>query len=59
MSRADILGGQLVEATEQPVEPSARAGFPEETVAAMAQAWCRQVPSRWRSSDRVAILKVA
>jgi hypothetical protein len=26
MSRADVLGGQLVEATERPVEPSARAG---------------------------------
>jgi hypothetical protein len=21
----------------------------------MAHAWCRQVPSRWRSSDRVAV----
>jgi hypothetical protein len=46
MSRADVLGGQLAEATERPVEPSARAGFPEETLAAMTQAWCRQVPSR-------------
>jgi hypothetical protein len=55
MSRADVLGGQLAEATERPVEPSARAGFPEETLAAMAQAWCWQVPSRWRSSDRVAV----
>jgi hypothetical protein len=36
MSRADVLGGQLDEATERPVEPSARAGFPEETLAAMA-----------------------
>jgi hypothetical protein len=54
-SRADVLGGQLAEATERSVEPSARAGFPEETLAAMAQAWCRQVPSRWRSSDRVAV----
>jgi hypothetical protein len=54
MSRADVLRGQLAEATERPVEPSARAGFPEETLAAMAQAWCRQVPSRWTSSDRVA-----
>jgi hypothetical protein len=41
MSRADVLGGQLAEATERPLEPSARAGFPEETLAAMAQAWCR------------------
>jgi hypothetical protein len=46
VSRADVLGGQLAEATERPVEPSARAGFPEETPATMAQAWCQQVPSR-------------
>jgi hypothetical protein len=39
-SRADVLGGQLAEATEWPVEPSARAGFLEETSATMAQAWC-------------------
>jgi hypothetical protein len=31
MSRADVLGGQLAEATERLVEPSARAGFLEET----------------------------
>ena len=37
MSRADVLGGQLAEATERPVEPSAWAGFPEETLAVMAQ----------------------
>jgi hypothetical protein len=35
MSRADVLGGQLAEATERPAEPSARAGFLEETLAAM------------------------
>jgi hypothetical protein len=40
MSWADVLGGQLAEATERPVEPSARAGFLEETLAAMAQARC-------------------
>jgi hypothetical protein len=40
MSRADVLGGQLAEATERPVEPSARAGFLEETPAMMAQARC-------------------
>jgi hypothetical protein len=39
-SRADVLGGQLAEATERPVEPSAWAGFLEETLAAMARAWC-------------------
>jgi hypothetical protein len=40
MSRADVLGGQPTEATERPVESSARAGFLEETLAAMAQARC-------------------
>jgi hypothetical protein len=40
MSRADVLGGQLTEATERPVKMSARAGFLEETPAAMAQARC-------------------
>jgi hypothetical protein len=40
MSRADVLEGQLAEATERPVEPSARAGFLEETPATMAQARC-------------------
>ena len=34
MSRADVLGGQLAEATERPVKPSARAGFLEETLVA-------------------------
>jgi hypothetical protein len=36
MSRADVLGGQLAEATERPVELSARVGFLEETPAATA-----------------------
>jgi hypothetical protein len=40
MSQANVLGGQLAEATEWPVEPSARAGFPEETPVTMAQARC-------------------
>ena len=40
MSRADVLGGQLAEATERPVEPSAQVGFLEETLATMAQARC-------------------
>jgi hypothetical protein len=40
MSRADALGGQLAEATERPVEPSARVGFLEKTSATMAQARC-------------------
>jgi hypothetical protein len=34
VSRADVLGGQLAEATERPAEPSARAGILEETLAA-------------------------
>jgi hypothetical protein len=38
MSRADVLEGQLAEAMKRPVEPSARAGFPDETLAVMAQA---------------------
>jgi hypothetical protein len=36
MSRADVLGGQLAEATERLIRPSARAGFLEEALAAMA-----------------------
>jgi hypothetical protein len=39
-SRAGVLGGQLAEASGRPAEPSARAGFLEETLAAMARAWC-------------------
>jgi hypothetical protein len=40
MSRANVLEGQLAEATERPVEPPARVGFLEETPATMAQARC-------------------
>jgi hypothetical protein len=40
MSRADVLGGQLAEATERLVKPSVWAGFLEETLATMAQARC-------------------
>jgi hypothetical protein len=36
MSRADVLGGQLAEATERSVEAFARAGTPTETLAMMA-----------------------
>jgi hypothetical protein len=36
MSWADVLGGQLAEATEQPVEVFARAGTLTETSAMMA-----------------------
>ena len=40
MSRPGVLGGQLAEATERPVQPSTRARFLEEILAAMAQAQC-------------------
>jgi hypothetical protein len=40
VSRADVLGGQLAEATERPVEVFAWAGTLEGTLATMAQAWC-------------------
>jgi hypothetical protein len=40
MSQADVLGGQLDEATGRLIKPSAWAGFLEETLAAMAQARC-------------------
>jgi hypothetical protein len=49
MSRADVLGGQLDEATERPVEVFARAGTLTETLAMMARAWCWLPPLRWRS----------
>ena len=40
VSRADVLGGQLAEATERPVEVSARAGAVAESLAVRAQARC-------------------
>jgi hypothetical protein len=40
MSRADVLGGQLAEASGWSAELSARAGFLDETLAAMARARC-------------------
>jgi hypothetical protein len=40
MSQADVLGGQLAEATERSVELSARVRFLQETLATMAQARC-------------------
>jgi uncharacterized coiled-coil DUF342 family protein len=40
VSWAEVLGGQLAEATERPAEVSARAGALAETRAAMAQARC-------------------
>ena len=49
VSRAEVLGGQLAEATERPTEVSARAGALAETLATVAQARCWHPPSRWRS----------
>jgi uncharacterized coiled-coil DUF342 family protein len=40
VSRVDVLGGQLTEATERLAETSARAGTLVETLATMAQARC-------------------
>jgi hypothetical protein len=48
VSRAEVLGGQLAEATERPAEASARAGTLAENLAVGAQAWCWCPPSRWR-----------
>jgi hypothetical protein len=39
-SLADVPGGQPAEASGWPAELSARAGFLEKTLAAMARAWC-------------------
>jgi uncharacterized coiled-coil DUF342 family protein len=49
MSQAEVLGGQLVEATERSAEASARAGTLAENLAVRAQARCWRPPSRWRS----------
>jgi hypothetical protein len=49
VSRAEVLGGQLAEATERPAEVSARVRALAETWVAMAQARCWRPPSRWRS----------
>jgi hypothetical protein len=40
VSRAEVLGGQLAEATERPAEASARAGTLAESLAVRAQARC-------------------
>jgi hypothetical protein len=40
MGWADAFEGQLAEASGWPAELSARAGFLEKTLAAMARAWC-------------------
>jgi hypothetical protein len=49
VSRAEVLGGQLAEATERPTEVSAWARALAETRAVRAQARCWRPPSRWRS----------
>jgi hypothetical protein len=49
VSRAEVLGGQLAEATERPAEVSARAGTLAENLAMRAQARCWHPPSGWRS----------
>jgi hypothetical protein len=49
VSWAEVLGGQLAEATERPAEASARAGTLAENLAMRAQARFRRPPSRWRS----------
>jgi hypothetical protein len=48
-SRAEVLGGQPAEATEQLAGVSARAGTLAENLVMRAQAWCWRPPPRWRS----------
>jgi mRNA degradation ribonuclease J1/J2 len=55
VSRAEVLGGQLAEATERLVGASARAGALAESLAVRAQARCWRPPSRWNPSARVAV----
>jgi hypothetical protein len=49
VSRAEVLGRQLAEATERPAEASARARTLAENLAVRAQARCWRPPSGWRS----------
>jgi uncharacterized coiled-coil DUF342 family protein len=49
VSWAEVLGGQLAEATERLAGVSARAGTLAENLAVTAQARCWRSPSRWRS----------
>jgi hypothetical protein len=49
VSRAEVLGGQLAEATERLAEASARARTLAEILAVRAQARCWRSPSRWIS----------
>jgi hypothetical protein len=58
MSRAVVLGGQLAEATERPVEPSARAGFSEEILrGGVDRRWPRRGADRFlRGGDPPTVL---
>jgi hypothetical protein len=49
VSRAEVLGGQLAEATERLAEVSARDRTLAESLAMRAQARCWRPPSWWRS----------
>jgi hypothetical protein len=49
VSWAEVLGGQLAEASERPAEASARAGTLAENLTMRAQARCWRPPSGWRS----------
>jgi hypothetical protein len=49
MSRGEVLGRQLAEATERLAGVSAWAEALAESLAVRAQAWCWRPPSRWRS----------
>jgi hypothetical protein len=49
VSRADVLGGQPAEATEQLARVSARARTLAESLVVRVQARCWRPPSRWRS----------
>jgi hypothetical protein len=49
VSRAEVLGGQLAEATERLAGVSARARTLAESLAVRVQARCWRPPSRWRS----------
>jgi hypothetical protein len=49
VSRTEVLGGQMAEATERLAGVSARAGALAESLAVRVQARCWHPPSRWRS----------
>jgi hypothetical protein len=49
VSQAEVLGGQLAEATERLAGVSARARTLAESLAMRVRAWCWRPASRWRS----------